>query len=72
MCVHPDSKLREMVRTHESLESFRGRGQQGVHSSAANEDGCGYSVKQSGTPDCVPALYRVKPMSVLRLLAMLK
>ena len=24
------------------------RGQQGVHSSAANEDGCGYSVKQIG------------------------
>ena len=44
----------------------RCRGQQGVHSSAANEDGCGYSVEQSGTPDCVLAMYRVRPMSVLR------
>ena len=31
------------------------RGQQGVHSFAANEDSCGYSVKQIGTPICVPA-----------------
>ncbi|OLP91627.1 hypothetical protein AK812_SmicGene26640 [Symbiodinium microadriaticum] len=34
-----------MIRTEER------RGQQGVHSSAANEDGCGYSVKQSGSPE---------------------
>ena len=34
----------------------RSRGQQGVHSSAANEDSCGYSVKQIGTPICVPAI----------------
>ena len=52
--------------------TFRSTGQQGVHISAANEDGCGYSVKQSGTPDCAAALYRVKPMSVLRLLEMLE
>ena len=32
------------------------RGQQGVHSSAVNEDGCGYSVKQIGTPVCEPAI----------------
>ena len=31
------------------------RGQQGDHSSAANEDSCGTSVKQIGTPICVPA-----------------
>ena len=31
------------------------RGQQGIHSSAANEDSCGHSVKQIGTPICVPA-----------------
>ena len=35
---------------------FTGRGQQGIHSSAANEDSCGHSVKQIGTPICVPAL----------------
>ena len=35
------------------------RGQQGVHSSAANEDSCGYSVMQIGTPICVPALFYV-------------
>ena len=29
------------------------RGQQGVHSSAANEDGFGYSVKEIGTPTSV-------------------
>ena len=29
--------------------------QQGIHSSAANEDSCGHSVKQIGTPICVPA-----------------
>ena len=33
------------------------RGQQGVHSSAAaSADSCGYSVKQIGTPICVPAI----------------
>ena len=31
------------------------RGQQGIHSSAANEERCGHSVKQIGTPICVPA-----------------
>ena len=31
------------------------RGQQGVRSSAVNEDSCGYSVVQIGTPICVPA-----------------
>ena len=36
------------------LKRYR-RGQQGIHSSAANEDSCGHSVKQIGTPICVPA-----------------
>ena len=31
-------------------------GQQGVHSSAANEDSSGYSVRQIGVPICVPAI----------------
>ena len=31
------------------------QGQQGIHRFAANENGCGYSVKQVGTPICVPA-----------------
>ena len=33
------------------------RGQQGVHSSAANEDSCEYSVKQIETSICVPASF---------------
>ena len=33
---------------------YSSRGQQGVHSSAANEDSYGYSVKQVGTPIRVP------------------
>ena len=33
---------------------FKNRGQQGVHSSAANEDSCEYSVKQIETSICVP------------------
>ena len=35
--------------------TFWMQGQQGIHSSAANEDSCGHSVKQIGTPICVPA-----------------
>ena len=35
------------------------RGQKAVHSSAANEDSCGYSVMQIGAPICVPALFYV-------------
>ena len=31
------------------------RGQHGIHSSAANDDSCGHSVKQIGTTICVPA-----------------
>ena len=43
------------------LENFQivrcqARGGRGAHSSAANEDSCGYSVKQIGTPICVPAI----------------
>ena len=33
---------------------LKNRGQQGVHSSAANEDSCEYSVKQIETSICVP------------------
>ena len=43
------------------LDSFQdvtsSRGQQGVHSSAANEDSCEYSVKQIETSICVPARF---------------
>ena len=35
-------------------ELKKNRGQQGVHSSAANEDSCEYSVKQIETSICVP------------------
>ena len=49
VCVHPWTK--GFLRPLQS-----GRGQQGIHSSAANEDSCGHSVKQIGTPICVPAL----------------
>ena len=48
VCVHPWTKGLPTL-------FLIGRGQQGVHSSAANEDSCGYSVKQIGTPICVPA-----------------
>ena len=56
VCVNPWAKgflppLQPPLSTH----SFTGRGQQGIHSSAANEDSCGHSVKQIGTPICVPA-----------------
>ena len=36
----------------------KSRGQQGVHSSAANEDSCEYSVKQIETSICVPASFK--------------
>ncbi|OLQ14638.1 hypothetical protein AK812_SmicGene1167 [Symbiodinium microadriaticum] len=43
--------------------TFRSTGQQGVHISAANEDGCGYSVKQSGTTDIGFTLYNAGAQS---------
>ena len=36
------------------MQNKKNRGQQGVHSSAANEDSCEYSVKQIETSICVP------------------
>ena len=53
VCVsHPVSKGFPIVPTYHIS-----RGQQGIHSSAANEDSCGLSVKQIGTPICVPARF---------------
>ena len=37
-------------------KGFFMQGKQGVHSSAANKDSCGYSVNQIEMPICVPAL----------------
>ena len=53
VCVsHPVSKGFPLAPTYHIS-----RGQQGIHSSAANEDSCGHSVKQIGTPICVPARF---------------
>ena len=51
VCVNPCSK----GCCFSSFLNFTSRGQQGIHSSAANEDSCGLSLKQIGTPICVPA-----------------
>ena len=59
------------AREPEVLYSTLRRGQQGIHSSAANEDSCGHSVKQIGTPICVPAIFLIYTKELMHLVALL-
>ena len=54
VCVSPS-----VSRSCQFLQECRG--QQGIHSSAANADSCGHSAKQIGTPICVPASNTMTP-----------
>ena len=51
-CVCASTSVPKSFKLHLTHSS---RGQQGVHSFAANEDSCRYSVKRIGAPICVPA-----------------